>query len=65
MSDRITISAGVATVVPHAPGFIDATPDALLRASYQALYRAKCQGRNRVCMAAAPTDDPTLVELAS
>jgi diguanylate cyclase (GGDEF)-like protein len=65
VSDRITISAGVATVTPHAPGFIDATPDALLRAADQALYRAKCQGRNRVCMAAAAPADPTLVELAS
>lgn len=64
VSDRITISAGVATVTPHAPGFIDATPDVVLHAADQALYRAKCLGRNRVCMAAhAP--DPALVELAS
>jgi diguanylate cyclase len=65
VSDRITISAGVATVIPTAPGFIDATPDALLRAADQALYRAKCQGRNRVCMAAAASTDTSLVELAS
>lgn len=66
VSDRITISAGVATVTPHAPAFIDATPDALLRAADQALYRAKCQGRNRVCMAAAAADNTAaLVELAS
>ncbi|MET0532951.1 MAG: diguanylate cyclase [Steroidobacter sp.] len=64
VSDRMSISAGVATVTPHAPGFIDATPDALLCAADQALYRAKCQGRNRVCMA-TPASDATLVELAS
>lgn len=63
--DRITISAGVATVTPHGPGFIDATPDALLRAADEALYRAKCQGRNRVCMAASAPAESTLVELAS
>jgi PleD family two-component response regulator len=65
VSDRITISAGVATFTPHAPELIDATPDALLGAADQALYRAKCQGRNRVCMAAAPPSESALVELAS
>src|SRR5687768_2099836 len=64
LSDRITISAGVATITPHAPGFADATPDALLRAADEALYRAKCQGRNRVCMATAPAG-AAVVELAS
>jgi diguanylate cyclase (GGDEF)-like protein len=66
VSDRLTISAGVATAMPHEPEFIDATPDALLRAADQALYRAKCQGRNRVCMAAAAAADASaMVELAS
>lgn len=72
--DRITISAGVASYAPHMPGSVDATPDALLRAADQALYRAKCQGRNRVATAASSltppaavgaTDDRPLVELAS
>lgn len=52
-SERITISGGVATLAPGSPGFADATPDALLRAADQALYRAKCQGRNRIAMAAS------------
>ncbi|MDY6949083.1 MAG: GGDEF domain-containing protein [Pseudomonadota bacterium] len=68
-SDRITISAGVATIAPDSPGFLDAAPDTLLRAADQALYRAKCQGRNRVCMAgaspASTPDDRPRVELAS
>jgi diguanylate cyclase (GGDEF)-like protein len=64
VSDRITISAGVATITPHADGLIDATPDALLRAADQALYRAKCLGRNRVCRASTAADAAP-IELAS
>ena len=68
-NDRITLSGGVATIAPGAPGFVDATPDALLRAADQALYRAKCQGRNRIAMASSnPTgtsNQRPLVELAS
>lgn len=67
-SDRVTISAGVATIAPGMAGFIDTAPDALLRAADQALYRAKCQGRNRIAMAGsipiAPSDRPA-IELAS
>lgn len=44
VADRVTISGGVATVPP---GTI-ASADDLLRAADKALYRAKCQGRNRI-----------------
>lgn len=71
--ERITVSGGVAAIAPGTPGFDDARPDALLKAADQALYKAKCQGRNRIAMAAsqdarAPTPGTTerpLIELAS
>jgi diguanylate cyclase (GGDEF)-like protein len=44
LTDRVTISGGVATVYPPAI----ATPDDLLFAADKALYRAKCLGRNRI-----------------
>lgn len=50
--DRITISGGVAAIAPGTPGFHEAAPEVLLRAADQALYKAKCQGRNRIAMAA-------------
>jgi diguanylate cyclase (GGDEF)-like protein len=61
---RITISGGVATM---GPGSLDMTPDALLRAADQALYRAKCQGRNRIAMAGsnATAAERSAIELAS
>lgn len=44
VADRVTISGGVATVPPG----VAITADGLLRAADKALYRAKCQGRNRI-----------------
>ena len=44
VADRVTISGGVATVPPETI----ASADDLLRAADKALYRAKCQGRNRI-----------------
>jgi len=49
VSDRVTISGGVATVTPPNK----ATPDELLHAADQALYKAKCLGRNRITSAAS------------
>ncbi|HVL66837.1 MAG TPA: diguanylate cyclase [Vicinamibacterales bacterium] len=46
----VTISAGVATVVPSEDG----APEALVAAADAALYDAKRGGRNRVCAAAVP-----------
>jgi diguanylate cyclase (GGDEF)-like protein len=64
---RITISGGVAAIAPGTTGFHDTAPDALLRAADQALYKAKCQGRNRIAMASAATAPATApsIELAS
>jgi diguanylate cyclase (GGDEF)-like protein len=67
-SERITISGGVAAIAPGSPGFHDTAPDTLLRAADQALYKAKCQGRNRIAMANAPATtsaERPVVELAS
>jgi two-component system cell cycle response regulator len=46
---RVTISVGVAVLEPDQP---DASADDLLRRADLALYRAKSDGRNRVCMSA-------------
>ena len=44
---RVTISAGVATVTPP----MTATPEELLCDADEALYRAKCMGRNQIASA--------------
>jgi diguanylate cyclase (GGDEF)-like protein len=41
---HVTISFGVASIVPSA----GASPDSLLRRADEALYRAKAQGRDRI-----------------
>jgi diguanylate cyclase (GGDEF)-like protein len=61
VSDRMTISGGVATVAP--PHVV--APDDLLRAADQALYRAKCQGRNRIAVASVEVLAEKPLELAS
>jgi len=65
--ERITISGGVAALSPGTPGRHDTAADALLRAADQALYKAKCQGRNRIAMSAPATStgERATIELAS
>lgn len=46
VSDVVTVSAGVATMVPDG----DTSRGALVEAADKALYRAKAAGRNRVAL---------------
>lgn len=56
LSGKVTVSIGVATAVPQR----NVSPESLLAAADEALYRAKAEGRNRVVMAppAAQTMSP-------
>ena len=52
-SRQVTVSVGVASVIPHE----QQNEDFLLQEADKALYRAKLSGRNRV-MHAPPADNP-------
>lgn len=60
-ADRVTLSGGVATVLPSQI----ATPHELLSAADEALYRAKCLGRNQIASAAVTTAPDTAAEKAA
>lgn len=61
LTDRVTISGGVATIYPPAI----AGPDDLLFAADKALYRAKCLGRDRIASAEVQTAQHSLAGQAS
>ena len=61
LTDRVTISGGVATIYPPAI----AGPDELLFAADKALYRAKCLGRNRIASAEVQSEQHAIVGQAS
>lgn len=58
---RVTISAGVSTITPP----MVATADELLRAADQALYRAKCLGRNQIASASVQASEAAANRAAS
>lgn len=60
-ADRLTISGGVATLLPGS----GASADDLLRAADKALYRAKCLGRNQIATAGVEPHGDRSVGMAS
>lgn len=46
VSDRVTISAGIASIVPNNGN----SPQTLITLADRALYRSKIEGRNRYCI---------------
>ncbi len=53
-TDHVTISLGVAGIVPRDGG----NPADLVKMADEALYEAKESGRNKFCIAASPDSDP-------
>ena len=62
VTDRVTISAGVATI----PTPLVASSSALMLTADRALYRAKCLGKNRIVTSVVDANiDSTPIEMAS
>jgi len=55
----VTLSCGIATVIPAA----EASPDTLIRSADGALYQAKNEGKNRICHATINSESSSLTAL--